>query len=206
MKRRNTMSQILEEVIAANAAYVKNFGNTGQLHPFPARHFAILTCIDARINPAKFAGLNEGEAHVVRNAGGRVTDDAIRSLVISWKLTGTREWFVVHHTDCGTLTYTDEIMRGLLASSLKPATIDDEGWHDSGEGSGSTEGEYITWMGIKGQELETSVIADVRRLRNHPLVPSFITIYGMIFDVKTGRLIDVPEATKIGRGAAAAGT
>ena len=113
------MSQVLEEVLSANAAYAADF-DKGHLPMPPARRFAILTCMDARLDPAKYAGLSEGDAHVVRNAGGRASDDAIRSLVISYKLLGTREWFVVHHTDCGMETFTDEIMRGLLASSLKP--------------------------------------------------------------------------------------
>lgn len=76
----------------------------------PARHFAILTCMDARRDPAKYAGLAEGDAHVIRNAGGRASDDAIRFFVISYKLLGTREWFVIHHTDCGMETFTNEIM------------------------------------------------------------------------------------------------
>ncbi|MFN8492124.1 MAG: carbonic anhydrase [Caldilineaceae bacterium] len=156
------------------------------------RRFAILTCMDARLDPAKFAGLAEGDAHVIRNAGGR-SDDAIRSLVISYKLLGAREWFVIHHTDCGMETFTDEIMRRLLASSLKTATIDASGWHDVGPGPGSTEGQYIDWLTIKEQA--ESVTADVQRIRNHPLVPGEIPIYGYIYDVKSGTLIEVPAAT-----------
>ena len=112
------MSQIREEVIAANAAYAKDFGKKAELPAPPGRRFAILTCMDARLDPAKCAGLAEGDAHVIRNAGGRASDDAIRSFVISYKLLGTREWFVIHHTQCGMATFTDEVMRGLLASSL----------------------------------------------------------------------------------------
>ena len=140
------MSQIVDEVLAANAEYAASFGDKGKLPLPPARQFAILTCMDARLDPAKYAGLSEGDAHVIRNAGGRASDDAIRSLVISHKLLGTKEWFVIHHTDCGMETFTDEIMRGLLASSLKTATVDANGWHDSGEGPGSTEGNYIDWL------------------------------------------------------------
>src|SRR5262245_40546279 len=137
------MSNILKEVLAANAAYAANFGDKKTLGLPPARHFAILTCMDARLDPAKYAGLSEGDAHVIRNAGGRASNDAIRSLVISYKLLGTREWFVIHHTDCGMKLFTDDIMRNLLASSLKTATLDAKGWHDPAEGSGSTEGEFI---------------------------------------------------------------
>ena len=94
------MSNIVNEVLSANASYVANFGDKGTLPMPPGRRFAILTCMDARLDPAKFAGLSEGDAHVIRNAGGRASDDAIRSLVISYKLLGTQEWFVIHHTDC----------------------------------------------------------------------------------------------------------
>ena len=95
---------------------------------------------DARLDLAKYAGLAEGDAHVIRNAGGRASDDAIRSLVISYKLLGTREWFVIHHTDCGMLLFTNDDMHNLLASSLKTATVDRNGWRDSGAGHGSAEG------------------------------------------------------------------
>jgi carbonic anhydrase len=118
------MSSIVEEVLSANRIYRENFGAKGLLGMPPARRFAILTCMDARLDPAKFAGLAEGDAHVIRNAGGRASDDAIRSLVISYKLLGTREWFVIHHTDCGMETFTDEIIRRLLSQSLEPAVID----------------------------------------------------------------------------------
>ncbi len=93
------MSKILAGVLRANGEYAKSFGEKAQLALPPARQFAILTCMDARIDPAKLAGLSEGDAHVIRNAGGRASDDAIRSLVISYKLLGTREWFVIHHSN-----------------------------------------------------------------------------------------------------------
>ncbi len=191
------MSKIYDEVLSANAAYASAFGDKARLAMPPARHFAILTCMDARLDPAQFAGLSEGDAHVIRNAGGRASDDAIRSLVISYKLLGTREWFVIHHTDCGMEAFTDEIMRGLLAHSLKTATVDQDGWHDSGAGPGSTEGEFIDWLTIKNQQ--ESVYADVLRIRHHPLVPRDIPIYGLIYDVRSGRLVEVPQATKAGQ-------
>ena len=191
------MSNVLNEVLSANTTYTANFGDKGKLPMPPGRRFAILTCMDARLDPAKFAGLSEGDAHVIRNAGGRASDDAIRSLVISYKLLGTREWFVIHHTDCGMETFTDEIMRGLLASSLKTASVDASGWHDSGEGPGSREGDYIDWLTIKEQA--ESVTSDVRRIRNHPLVSGSIPIYGYIYDVRSGRLIEVPTATEVGK-------
>lgn len=191
------MSKVLKEVLAANARYVEGFGDKGKLPLPPARKFAILTCMDARLQPAKYAGLAEGDAHVIRNAGGRASDDAIRSLVISYKLLGTREWFVIHHTNCGMELFTDEIMRDLLASSLKTATFDGTVWRDSGRGPGSTEGQFIDWLTIKEQS--RSVAADVKRIRSHPLVPGDIPIYGYIYDVTTGRLVEVPEATAAGK-------
>ena len=114
------MSRILKEVLAANAAYAKDFGDKADLPIPPARRFAVLTCMDARIDPAKLAGLAEGDAHVIRNAGGRASDDAIRSLIISHKLLGTQEWFVIHHTDCGMGMFTEETMRKLLATASTP--------------------------------------------------------------------------------------
>lgn len=191
------MSQILEEVLSANAEYAAGFGDKTDLAMPPGRGFAILTCMDARLDPAKYAGLAEGDAHVIRNAGGRASDDAIRSLVISYKLLGTREWFVIHHTECGMQTFTDEIMRELLASSLRTASVDETGWHDSGEGPGSTEANYIDWLTFSDNA--QSVLEDVQRIRNHPLVPDDIPIYGYIYDVKTGELVEVPEAAAAGK-------
>ena len=191
------MSKILDEVLSANAMYARDFGDKGKLPMPPGRQFAVLTCMDARLDPAKYAGLAEGDAHVIRNAGGRASDDAIRSLVISYKLLGTREWFVVHHTDCGMETFTDDIMRGLLASSLETSTVDASGWHDNGQGPGSTEGNYVDWLTIADNP--KSVVEDVQRIRSHPLVPSNIPIYGYIYDCANGKLVEIPEATAIGQ-------
>jgi carbonic anhydrase len=193
------MSHVLDEVLSANAAYAAAFGDKGKLPLPPARRFAILTCMDARLDPAKYAGLAEGDAHVVRNAGGRASDDAIRSLVISHKLLGTNEWFVVHHTDCGMELFTDDIIAGLLDQSLDTASIDDKGWHDHGPGPGSVHGHFVKWHTISN--LEASVVEDVARIRSHPLVSPAIPIYGYVYDVRSGRLIEVPAATKAGRAA-----
>src|SRR5689334_21588752 len=122
------MSTIRKYVLDANAAYARDFGAKGTLPMPPARRFAILTCMDARLDPAKFAGLAEGDAHVIRNAGGRASDDAIRSLVISYKLLGTQEWFVIHHTNCGMEFFTDDLMRRLLANSLETAQLGPDGF------------------------------------------------------------------------------
>jgi carbonic anhydrase len=153
--------------------------------------------MDARLDPAKYAGLSEGDAHVIRNAGGRASDDAIRSLVISYKLLGTREWFVVHHTDCGMLTFTDDVMRELLANSLKQSVLGPKGWEDPGPGPGSREGQFINWLPF--HNLAASVTEDVGRIRSHPLVPGEIPVFGYIYDCSTGRLLEVPEATAAGK-------
>ncbi len=189
-------SQVHADVLAANQVYASDFGGKGDLPMPPGRRFAILTCMDARLDPAKFAGLQEGDAHVIRNAGGRASDDAIRSLVISYKLLGTREWFVIHHSDCGMETFTDAIIRGLLTHSLETAQITPEGWQDLGQGPGSREGDFISWLTIS--DLAQSVVEDVNRIRHHPLVPPSIPIYGYIYDVKTGQLVEVPAATEAG--------
>ena len=195
------MSDIRSEVLAANAAYAATFGDRADLALPPARGFAILTCMDARLDPAKFAGLAEGDAHVIRNAGGRASDDAIRSLVISYKLLGTREWFVVHHTDCGMEFFTDTVMRGLLAQSLETAELGPGGFRDVGRGPGSAEGEFIDWLTIADRA--RAVVTDVGRIRRHPLVPARIPVYGYLYDVKTGRLVEVPDATEAGHPGAA---
>lgn len=186
---------ILDEVLAANASYADGF-TKGELALPPARQFAILTCMDARLDPAKYAGLSEGDAHVIRNAGGRASDDAIRSLVISYKLLGTKEWFVIHHTDCGMEFFTDEVIRGLLANSLETAALGADGFYDVGTGPGSAEAAYVDWLTISDQA--QAVVDDVARIRNHPLVPGRIPIYGYVYDVRTGQLVEIPAATAAG--------
>ena len=193
------MSATLDQVLAANAAYAKSFGAKGDLALPPARRFAILTCMDARLDPAKYAGLSEGDAHVIRNAGGRASDDAIRSLVISYKLLGTSEWLVIHHSNCGMEFFTNEVIGDLLANSLETAALGPEGFYDIGTGPGSPEGAKVDWLCIADQT--GSVRDDVERIRNHPLVPASISIYGYIYDVRTGRLIEVPEAQSVGLAA-----
>ena len=193
-------SAVLQEVLIANKEYSSNFGDKSKLALPPARQFAILTCMDARLDPAKYAGLSEGDAHVIRNAGGRASDDAIRSLIISHKLLGTKEWFVIHHTDCGMQLFTDDIIRDLLSTSLQTATVDENGWRNLEETGGSDEARFTAFLTFKN--LEASVVEDVERIRKHPLVNPLIPIYGFVYDVKSGSLIEVSEATEAGKIAA----
>jgi carbonic anhydrase len=193
------MSKIQSEVLQANQLYSSTFGDKSKLTIPPARRFAILTCMDARLDPAQFAGLAEGDAHVIRNAGGRASDDAIRSLVISYKLLGTQEFFVIHHTNCGMEFFTSDGIRGLLAASLETAELTSTGFRDVGKGPGSRAGEYIDWLTIKDQK--QSVLDDVARIRNHPLVPKSIPVHGYIYDVQSGKLIEVEGARALGASA-----
>jgi carbonic anhydrase len=199
--KEHAMSNILSEVLDANAKYASTFGEKSKLAMPPARRFAVLTCMDARLDPAKFAGLSEGDAHVIRNAGGRASDDAIRSLVISYKLLGTREFFVIHHTDCGMEFFTNEVIRDLLNASLETAELTSSGFRDVGKGPGSRAGEFIEWLTIQDQK--QAVRDDVDRIRNHPLVPKSIPVHGYIYDVHTGKLVEVEGARALGAAARA---
>ena len=199
-EKRGGMSKIRDEVLSSNKSYAASFGVKGDLPLPPARRFAILTCMDARLDPAKYAGLSEGDAHVIRNAGGRATDDAIRSLVISHKLLGTVEWFVIHHTNCGMELFADEVIADLLDDDLGTASFDGKTWSNRHHHGGHAAGHFIKWHTIKNQE--TSVAQDVRRIREHPLVPKSIPIYGYVYDVRTGRLDEVRAATEAGSATA----
>jgi carbonic anhydrase len=169
-------SRTYDEVVSANRDYAKNFGDKGKLALPPARCFAILTCMDARLDPA------------------------IRSLVISHKLLGTQEWFVVHHSDCGMQLFTGEIIGNLLEDNLETAQFDGKTWSNPKHGGGSVAGHYIHWHTF--DDNAKSVTEDVQRIRSHPLVPKHIPIYGFIYDVKTGKLDEVAEASAAGRTAA----
>ncbi len=190
-------SPTVQQVEAANTKYAASFGEKGKLPLPPGRRFAVLTCMDARLDPAKYAGLAEGDAHVIRNAGGRASEDAIRSLVISYKLLGTKEFFVVHHTDCGMVLFNSQIMGDLLEKSLEMAVHDGKGWKDVGQGPGSKEGKKMDWLTFTDDE--KAVVEDVQRIRNHPLVPKSIPVYGYLYEVKTGKLKEIPGATAAGR-------
>ena len=153
----------LEELLRANSLYASYF-TKGQLAAAPARRFAVVTCMDARIDPAKALGLEEGDAHVIRNAGGLVTDDALRSLAIShWEL-GTHEVFVVAHTRCGMLALDNEDLRRKI-------------------GDAATRVDFLPF-----RDLDTSVRESVRRVRESPLLPDSYGATGMVYDVESGRI------------------
>jgi carbonic anhydrase len=158
---------VLDEVQAANERYAAGF-TKGDLPMPPGRRFAVLACMDARLDPARLMGLEEGDAHVIRNAGGRASGDALRSLIISYKLLGTREFIVVHHTDCGMLIFTDDQLRKMLKQDM------------NADASG------IEFMAFT--DLEKSVRDDVATVRSSPFIPKDIPVTGFVYDVRTGRL------------------
>ena len=183
----------LKHILESNKNYSNNFGEKKDLSAKPKRKIAVVTCMDARLDPAKFMGLEEGDAHVIRNAGGKVSEDVIRSLVVSYKLLGTDEWYIIQHTSCGMGTITNDIMSELLEQSLETAVHDGEKWKDIGKGPGSSEGRKIDWLTMNN--LEESVLEDMKKIRNHPLVPKNISIYGFIFNVNDGIMKEVAQTT-----------
>ena len=161
---------VTNEFLDANSAYASTF-TKGDLPMPPGRKTAVLVCMDARIDPAKALGLEEGDAHVIRNAGGLATPDAIRSLVISYKLLGTREFVVIHHTDCGMLTFTNEQIRDQLKQDL------------------NADASAIDFLPFS--DVDASVRRDLETIRANPLIPSDIPVRGFVYDVTTGRLREI---------------
>lgn len=166
----------IDELVLANEAYARSF-DRGHLPLPPARKVAILTCMDARILPSRALGLEEGDAHVIRNAGGRARD-ALRSLIISQRLLGTRELAVIHHTDCGMLTFSNRDLREKVRADL---------------GSDTGEFDFLPF-----QNLEESVREDVEFLLGTQLLNPDTTIRGFIYDVRSGRLQEVPVESGVG--------
>ena len=159
-----------QEMLQANQKFAEQF-DKGELPMPPARHAAVLACMDARLHPAKFLGLEIGDAHVIRNAGGRASDDAIRSLIISSRLLGTNEFLVVHHTDCGMLTFSNDDLR----SKLREET-----------GADASNIDFLPFP-----DLEQSVRDDVKRIKDSPFISDDIPVTGYVYDVKSGRLQEV---------------
>lgn len=159
-----------EEFKRANESYAAAF-DRGDVPTPPARRVAVVTCMDARLHPEKFLGLDVGDAHVIRNAGGRVSEDAIRSLVISERLLGTTEIVVIHHTDCGMLSFKNEDLTAKIREDLG---VDTAGL------------DFLPFS-----DLEQSVRDDVRIIKNSDLIPEDIVVSGAIYDVETGELREV---------------
>jgi carbonic anhydrase len=161
---------VTNEFLEANATYANGFTKGGLPMP-PARKTAVLVCMDARIDPARALGLEEGDAHVIRNAGGRASDDAIRSLIISNELLGTREFVVIHHTDCGMLTFTNDQLREKLQDEL---------------GADASAIDFLPFS-----DVAQSVRDDLDTIRSSPLLPDSIPVRGFIYDVTNGALTEV---------------
>lgn len=162
---------VTDEVLKANDRYVQSF-SLGHLPMPPARKLAIVACMDARLTVEQVLGLKTGDAHIVRNAGGIVTEDAIRSLLISHYLLGTQEWLIINHTDCGMLTFKDEELRAKLEQTSGTAAVAPVHFHAF-------------------SDLEENVRRQIQKVKSHPWVPRHIPVRGFIYDVKTGRLGEV---------------
>lgn len=165
-----------DTLLAANEVYADSFSQ-GHLPMPPARRVAIVTCMDARLDPARFLGLEPGDAHVIRNAGGLVTEDAIRSLVISHWLLGTQEVAVIAHTDCGMLTFSNDDLRARLLSEA------------------DADGSEVDFRPFV--DLRESVRESLRAVRESPFLPDSLELSGWIYDVRDGRLTEVREAAKV---------
>lgn len=163
---------VYEDTLKANERYAACF-NLGHLPMPPSRKLAVVTCIDARIAVEQLLGLSTGDAHIIRNAGGLVTDDALRSLIISSRLAGTRTFYVIAHTGCGMLTFTDDQLRERLQK---------ETGHPAG---------HLHFHAFA--DLEANLRAQLRRIRENPFLPRDIDVRGFVYDVHTGRLKEAPE-------------
>jgi carbonic anhydrase len=161
---------LIQRFIDRNKEFVSKFRHGDKAMP-PAQHLAVLTCMDARIHPEQALGFDIGDAHMIRNAGGRASDDAIRSLVISTTLLGTEEFAVIHHTDCGMLTFTNEDLRKKLSEE---------------RGVDASSVEFLPFP-----DLEQSVRDDVATIKTSPLLPNGIEVTGWVYDVKTGKISPV---------------
>ncbi len=164
---------VTDELLRNNEAYAASF-DKGDLGMPPTKKLAVVACMDARLQPNRILGLEEGEAHVIRNAGGVITDDEIRSLAISQRLLGTEEIIVMHHTDCGMLTFTDEDFRRSLQDEvgIKP-----------------------NWTTEAFSDLEEDVRQSIARIKASPFIPHRDSVRGFIYEVETGRLREVDATT-----------
>jgi carbonic anhydrase len=171
---------IYEENLAANQQYAEKF-TLGHLPMPPARKLAVVACMDARLTVEQFLGLKTGDAHIIRNAGGLVTEDALRSLIISSHLLGTRSYYVIQHTDCGMLTFTDEKLREKLKT---------ETGHDAS---------HLHFHSFS--DVEKSVKKQLQSIRSNRFLPRDIDVHGFIYDVRTGKLREIRETAEEARAA-----
>ncbi|HEY6766119.1 MAG TPA: carbonic anhydrase [Candidatus Sulfotelmatobacter sp.] len=164
---------VADELLEANEQFVRSF-NLGDLAVQPKRHVAVLACMDSRILFERCLGLKPGDAHMIRNAGGIATDDALRSLIVSHHLLDTQEFIVINHTDCGLLKVSEEELKQRLADKMGTAAGAPEQFHAF-------------------DDLEENVRRQVRRVKSHPWIPKHIPVRGFVYDVKTGKLSEVKE-------------
>jgi carbonic anhydrase len=162
---------VTDEVLRANEAYARNF-HLGNLPRPPARKLAVLACMDARLSVEQFLDLKTGDAHIIRNAGGVVTEDALRSLIISHHLLGTQEFLIINHTDCGMLSFSGEELRSRLERSTGKTAVVPAYFHSF-------------------QDLEGNVRRQIQVLQSHPWIPSQVVVRGFVYAVETGRLREV---------------
>jgi carbonic anhydrase len=181
-KRKDTPMSIIDQYLANNHKYAEQF-TLGHLAMPPARKLAVLACMDARLTVEQFLGLNTGDAHIIRNAGGIASEDAVRSLIISHHLLGTEEFIIVNHTDCGMLTFRDHELLAKLEKENGGATVAPVHFHAFAD-------------------VEENVRRQVQRVHNHPFIPRHIPVRGFVYDVKTGRLNEVTETVKAPTAAA----
>lgn len=164
---------VIDEVLQNNQNYAEQF-TLGHLPMPPARKLAVLACMDARLTVEQFLGLKTGDAHIIRNAGGIASEDALRSLIISHHLLGTEEFIIVNHTDCGMLTFKDHELLARLEKQSGTAFVTPAHFHAF-------------------SDVEENVRRQIQRVRSHPFIPSHIPVRGFVYDVKTGRLNEVAE-------------
>ena len=169
---------VIDDVLSANSTYAQSF-KLGNLPMPPARKLAVVACMDARLSVEQMLGLNTGDAHVIRNAGGIVTDDALRSLIISHYLLDTREFMIINHTDCGMLTFKDEQLRDRLVKATGASAVTPNVFHAF-------------------TDVEANVRDQIQKLRSHPWTPKGVPIRGFVYDVKTGRLREVAKGMTAG--------
>jgi carbonic anhydrase len=171
-QQENLMGTI-DDAIRANESYGRGF-DQGKLAMPPARKLAIVACMDARLTIESMLGLKTGDAHIIRNAGGIVTEDVVRSLIISQQLLGTQEVMIINHTDCGMLTFKDDVLRTRMLNSTGKLVV--------------APARFYAF-----DDVEQNVLEQVHKVRSHPWIPQQMTVRGFVYDVKSGQLKEITE-------------